>query len=88
MSTSPSLDQVLDQARRLSRADQAQVITVLAQQLAQPAPPAVGRGMDLWRQLQDDLRALPRPRPTLAEQFEHDRNARQDLIEGTRDVDT
>lgn len=76
MSTPPTLDQVLDQARQLSRADQAQVITVLVQQLAQVPAPSTAGGWAALHHVITEIRALY-PDADFSGQLADDRASRE-----------
>jgi len=88
----PTIDQVLTLARRLSPRDQAHVVAALASQVAQALPaalPALARraltpdeARALWVELRESMRALPGPRRTLGEQLDADRRDRDRALTG------
>jgi len=88
----PTIDQVLTLARRLSPRDQAHVVAALASQVAQALPaalPALARRQmtaDEARAALAEIRAyfakLPGPRMTLGEQLDADRRDRDRALTG------
>ena len=87
--TIPTLDQVLDLAQKLPKAQRGELIARLAIALTTDIPPNMtpDEGRAAWAQLRESMRALPKERPTLAEQLETDRRERQAMIEGSASTD-
>lgn len=90
--TTPTLDQVLDMAHQLPRAQRGQLIARLVLELATEAPPArPPMTPDQARAALDEVRkevaALPQPRLTAGEQLEADRRDRDRALLG-RHADT
>jgi hypothetical protein len=85
--TTPTLDQVVDLAHQLPRAQRGQLIALLALELATETPPTrPPLTPDQARAALDEIRkalaALPQPRLALGEQLEADRRDRELAILG------
>jgi hypothetical protein len=90
--TTPTLDQVIDLAQRLSREQRGQLIARLALELAtDPSPARLPMSPEEARRALAEIRravgALPQPRLTAGEQLEADRRARDRALLG-RHADT
>jgi hypothetical protein len=83
----PTLDQVIELAHRLSREQRGQLIARLEQELASEAPPERPRmtpdeARAALAEIRNAVAALPQPRPTAGEQLEADRRERDRALIG------
>lgn len=85
MTTVTEYEQALTLIRRLDRPTRARLISQIVQELviAPPEPPR--RSIEAWAQLaklREEFRQLGSVSPSAAEQLDHDRQHRADLLEG------
>lgn len=84
--TAPTRDQVLDLARRLSPADQAYLVAhlapVIAEALETPARPPLTDPYAVLAEIREAFRRQGPTSPTMAEQLDADRRARDAALRG------
>lgn len=79
--TDTTLHQVIDIARRLSPRDRAQLIAVLAQELAEPQAAPVSNAWARWAALRADI-TQHYPDARLGDRLEADRRERDESVRG------